>query len=85
MLDGQPDLKHEVTLKYRKILALFIIGNKTIAILFQPRFSVCLNEKSCSDYKAQEHVISKVLKEKMPPGTINQLGSWLRGVPCQLH
>jgi len=32
--DGQPDLKHEVTLKYRKILALFIIGNKTIAILF---------------------------------------------------
>jgi len=32
--DGQLDLRHEVTLKYRKILALFIIGNKTIAILF---------------------------------------------------
>jgi len=32
--DDQPDLKHKVTLKYRKILALFIIGNKTIAILF---------------------------------------------------
>ena len=52
--DGQPDLKHEVTLKYRKILALFIIGNKTIAILFSPSFSVCLNEKSHSDYKAEE-------------------------------
>ena len=29
-----PAPKHAVTLKYRKILALFIIGNKTIAILF---------------------------------------------------
>ena len=32
--NDQPDPKHELTLEFRKILALFIIGNKTIAILF---------------------------------------------------
>ena len=52
--NDQPDPKHELTLEFRKILALFIIGNKTIAILFSPSFSVCLNEKSHSDYKAEE-------------------------------
>ena len=30
--NDQPDPKHELTLEFRKILALFIIGNKTIAI-----------------------------------------------------
>ena len=32
--NDQPDPKHELTLEFREILALFIIGNKTIAILF---------------------------------------------------